>query len=563
MRAAALLCSLLALAPASRAQDLFAPRNFANPSPPGIPEDAPPAAPIGKGVISGTVLNAKTKQPIRKARVTLNGPASLNSVTDSGGNFTFRALPMGGYIVTANHDEFYMTQVAMNMPAQITLNDGEEKQGVQVELMPGAEISGRVVDEEELPVSNCQVMAMHIDRSQGRTKMMNSNGASTDEDGNYRLHGLMQGRYVLKAQCGVTYPAPHGFMKRNDPLIPQEGYAPVVRGGGGGAAAGTGMPVTAGAELTGIDFHVKRVPVYIVRGGISGVDQSSLPNTQILLRPLDSQAGDEASIAARFQPGKGEFTFRHVPAGSYELTAFIINPDRAYEARQNVEVGKTPVLQVDVKLEAAAVLSGSIDFDDPNQRFDNMQISLQPISDNYRGPFPMAAIGQDGSFSFKSVLAGHFRLGPLPLGYVKSVTLGGRPVSPEDFEIGSGSVGELHVSVGAKMAKIEVDVSPKPAAGQMISGLLIPESGPDPANGRNMAVGGQDAQLVFGSVAPGKYHVLVVATANVWGLANQPDVLKSLESSTAAVEVAEGDDKHVSANVVSAEDLQKAAGTAE
>jgi hypothetical protein len=262
-------------------------------------------------------------------------------------------------------------------------------------------------------------------------------------------------------------------------------------------------------------------------------------------------------------PAKGGFTFRNVPAGSYEVTAVIISADRAYEARETVEVGKMPVLQLDVKLAQAATLTGSIDFDDPNQRFDNMQISLQPITDNYRGPFPTATIAQDGTFAFKAVLAGHFRLGPMPLGYVKGVTLGGRPVSADDIEITSGSVGELHVSVGGKMAKIEVEVSPKPAAGQMISGLLIPENGPDPANGRNMAMGGQNGQLSFGSVAPGKYRLLAVATSNIWMLANQTDILKALDSSAVAVEVAEGDEKHVSASLVSAEDLQKAAGNAE
>ena len=548
------------------AQDVVAPRNFANSVPESVLEQMPlpPPVPTGKGVISGTVVNAKTKQPIRKARVTLNGPVALSAVTDSSGSFTFRALPVGGYMVSANHDEFYLTPAAMNMTQQVNLADGEEKGGVQVELMPGAELSGRVVDEDEAPVPNCQVAAMRLDRSQqGRMKMMNSNGAATDDEGKYRLHGLMQGRYVLKAQCNSTFPAPHGFMRRNDPLIPQEGYAPVLRGGGDAASGMAGLPITAGAEMGGMDFRVKRVPVYIVRGSLSGVDQSLLSNAQLLLRPLDGQSGDETSIPARFQAARGEFTFRHVPAGSYELTAVIINADRAYEAHETVEVGKLPVLQMDVKLAPAAVLTGRVDFDDPNQRFDNMQISLQPISDNYRGPFPMATVAQDGTFTFKALLAGHFRLGPMPLGYVKGITLGGRAVSAEDFAVAGGSTGDLQISVGAKMAKIEVDVSPKPAAGQMVAGLLIPENGPDAANGRNMAMGGPNGLLSFGSVAPGKYRVLAVATTNIWALANEADVLKSLESSSVAVEVAEGDEKHVTASLVSAEDLQKAAGNAQ
>ncbi len=548
-------CALLFLLPAS-AQFRNAPSNGQL----GTNEDAavpPPAPVIGKGAISGSVINAKTSEPVKKARVTLGGAVSLSAVTDGSGTFTFRALPPGGYMVMANHDDFYVNPASMGAAQQMNLNDGEDKQGVQIKLMPGATISGRVLDDDESPVPNCLVSAIGSARSRGRMRPRSNNGANTDDQGRFRLHGLQQGHYSLVAQCGTTFPAPHGFMKRNDPLIPREGYAPVALGGDSNSPT-AGLAISAGADLTGVDFHVKRVPVFVVRGSLSGADASLLRGAQIMLTAQDVPGSEDNPFHARYDPAKDQFMFQHVPAGTYEITAMVFNADRAYEARENVEVGKTQVTDVDLKFSPSAVLAGRIDFDDPTLRFDNMQISLQPLASNYRGPYPMSTIGADGSFELKSVLPGSFRLNPLPMGYVKSMTLAGQDVSPLHFTVAGSSAGPLHIFIGSKMAKVEVELSPRPDAGVTVSGLLIPADQPDTPDGRNMAVSPAGGELSFANVAPGKYRVFVAVTNNIWNLMNEPDALKALESHTVPVEVAEGDDKHVSASVISADDLQKA-----
>ena len=69
----------------------------------------------GKGVLGGKVVNARTKEPIKKAHVQLNGPTNLSAVTDGSGSFTFRALPPGGYMLNANHEDYYLDQSTMNM----------------------------------------------------------------------------------------------------------------------------------------------------------------------------------------------------------------------------------------------------------------------------------------------------------------------------------------------------------------------------------------------------------------------------------------------------------------
>ena len=175
----------------------------------------------------------------------------------------------------------------------------------------------------------------------------------------------------------------------------------------------------------------------------------------------------------------------------------------------------------------------------------------------------MATLAANGAFEVKTVLPGHFMLKPLPMGYIKSLTIAGRDVNPADFEITGEGAGPMHIAVGSKMGKIEVDVSPRPGPGQLVSGLLIPDDMAANLDGRNAAITDSGGTLTFPSVSPGKYHVLVMATQNPWQLMNQPAILKSLSSRGTAVEIAEGDDKHLPATVITPEDLQKLIEAAE
>ncbi len=543
--------ALLFLAARLFAQTDAAPGGSQPEQPP--PEPAP--VPIGKGVISGTVVNAKGKLPLKKASVSVHGPVSLTAVTDSRGAFTFRALPPGGYVITASHEDFFATG-PMSQFQRVTLADGEEKGAVEVSLTPGAIVSGRILDEDDSPLAGCSVSGTSVSGGNARRRQFSGSGSPTDVQGTYRIHGLQPGRYSLRAQCQITFPAPHGFMKRGDPMIPHEGYAPTVYGQGDSAISAGGLAISAGAELTGVDFHLKRVPLYVVRGTLSGGDSSALSGAQLQLTPVGSSGGIDEGFNARYDAAKGVFSFQRVPAGSYELTATVFNPEHVFEARQTVEVGKTQVTQADLRLLAAASIAGSIEFDDPSQRMDNLQLSLQSLSGNYRGPFPAASVQPDNTFLFKGVVEGHYRL-QMPLGYVKTLSLAGREVTPTDFEIGAQSSGLMRIVVGTKTSKVDVDLSPKPDSTQGLTGFLLPADHTEMDGWRNNISSGV-GQIQFNGVAPGKYRVLVVASPDAWALANSPEALHALESHLAPLEVKEGEDTKVSVPLVGADDMAKA-----
>lgn len=524
-----------------------------------LQEPERPAVLVGKGSISGTVVNSRTHEPVRKAHVLLNGLTQLSAVTDSSGSFVFRSLAPGSYWLTANHEDYFGNEALGRNSHQVELADGQELGGIELSLQPGAIISGHVLDDEGNPLQNCMVTAMRFDtQGRGGARLSPANGSSTDAEGSYRLHAIPQGRYALRVQCNETFPAPHGFMRRGDPMTPVEGYASETRGG---ADKGSAMLIPAGAELTGVDFQLRRSPMFAVRGRISGPEGFFGRGAQLSLVPRDD-SGDSSPLQSHMEPRHGIFRFLHVPPGSYDLVASVNVNDRMWQGRQSVEVGKIPVTEVTLQLNPAPSVTGSIRSDDSGLNVAG-QISLMPLSPNYRGPFPTATVNPDGTFTFKSVLPGHFKFAGVGMGsYVKSFTAGGQEISPDDFEIGDGAMAPLEITMSAKVGKVEVAIDGSPAVGTTISGLLIPSGGGDPQVS-NAVVQSGNATLQFGSVPPGKYRAYVVETLNARLAASSPALLKNFESRSVAVEVPESGNVRVTAPLVSSDDLQKVAETTE
>jgi len=523
--------------------------------PPGVTDpNAPPAPPVtGKSTLSGIVVNGKTHEPIKKANVMINGTSSLSAVTDSGGNFSFRALPAGTYWIMANQAEFTQKQQRGQMALNVTLGDGEEKTGVEIALQPGATLSGKVINEDDQPVANCSVNASRAATRQSPQGFGGGYGGVTDSDGTYRIHGISPGRYTLRAQCSQSFPAPHGFMRLNDPEIPSEGYSPATYPGGGNTAT-SGLLVDAGADLAGIDFHVQRSRMFTVRASVSGVDTALLPTIQMFITSKDTQQDDEMGMLARAMGRRGTYVFRNVAAGNYEVSAILAQGDKAFHGRQDVQVGNSQVTDIEMKMIAAASLSGSVVTDDPNVQFEGQQLSLQPLQPNYRGAFPFSPISKDGSFELKAVLPGHFMLNGLQGGFFKSVTLGGREVNPSDFEITGEGTGVLHISLSSRFGKVHVSAESQPPQGEQISAVLIPVEGGQPQMNVSTV---RPVDLEFDSVAPGKYRVLLLSSDNPGMIMNDPGIQKALEDRASQVTVGEASDQRVTASIVSREDLSK------
>src|SRR5262249_40068557 len=156
---------------------------------------------------------ADTGRPIRNARVSLNGQAgvvpagrgiaaparngpfpptlsiSRVALSDERGQFAFGRLAPGRYSVTASRDGYLSASYgqrranAGTFPA-IELADAEQR-AISIALLRGGVLAGRVFDEDGEPMRNAQFMVWRFDRSTGITRLQQTTGAQTNDQGAY------------------------------------------------------------------------------------------------------------------------------------------------------------------------------------------------------------------------------------------------------------------------------------------------------------------------------------------------------------------------------------------
>jgi hypothetical protein len=163
--------------------------------------------------ISGVVTNAATRRPIAGAIVSLRfGPGTSGlapglsrirrQLTDALGRFVFRDLPgIRGYSISASRigfvDAEYGQTTTFGPTGTINLRDGQWFDRADVLMWKPGAISGRVVDErgEALVGAYVRVLAQML--VAGTPRLLAGPAARTDDRGEYRLAGLVPGRYLV------------------------------------------------------------------------------------------------------------------------------------------------------------------------------------------------------------------------------------------------------------------------------------------------------------------------------------------------------------------------------
>ena len=524
----------------------------------------PPATP-GSGSMEGTVTDADTHEPVRKAQVSLSGgPVQLlTAITDASGRFAFQKLPPGTYALSAwrqGYNPPYMLMGGQSNPV-ISLAEGEQRKNVEITLTRGATIAGRITNEEGAGVRGCLVNAgqpgSDAVRRAGRRAMQQ---AISNDKGEYRIKDLPRGHYVVFVHCQVLLPAAHPLMPRGDPGTPHETYLPKFYGGGLDPSTAAKIMVATGAAVDGIDIQVTRGPALVVRGSVTGSDPEAVADGVSLM--LSPNSGTPFLVWHGFaNETDRKFVIQPVFPGSYTLYAFSRHGPRLFAGERTVEVGKAPLEPFEISLSAGIDLKGSVQMDADGPRQQGLgfgQVILNSLDHPLMASAPTGNVAPDGTFTLSNVLPGRWRLNVSAAGYVKSVSLAGQPVSPFGFDIAAGASGPLTVVMGSSLASVTVHIAGDRPEGQ-ISALLFPADAERLGTGLERigaATSGDSIQLE--QIPPGRYRVLATDIQNPWPLVEMPDVLRALESHTSMVEVTESGPTSTTVEIIPREELMRA-----
>ena len=180
--------------------------------------------------ISGLVVDAGTGKPMPGAQVRVFSPSSVfiaggmsvvvptspcvrcdplgilryRLQTDAIGHFAVRKMEPGMYVVSAVADG-YAEQVfkvhEKYMPADaFRLRPGQQRDDIVIRLPRASVLAGRVIDEHGEPVPGSLVQVLQYGPAGAQRKMLLPvTGTKTDDRGEYRVFGLLPGRYYLVA----------------------------------------------------------------------------------------------------------------------------------------------------------------------------------------------------------------------------------------------------------------------------------------------------------------------------------------------------------------------------
>jgi hypothetical protein len=392
--------------------------------------------------IRGRIVSGDSDTPVRKARVTLvaeaGGAAARDPIySDADGRFEFLDVVPGRYSVGAWKSGFAPARFGAGSPLgpaiPIVARAGQATDDVEIRLVKGGAISGRVVDEFGDPMAGWSVTVGRPVLAGGRARVESTTpSVQTDDLGEYRVGGLPAGTFVV----GAFGFAPFRVASDEPGAPPRVGVRPstIFYPDAGSMAHATSIVLHAGEETSGIDVTIGATPrTFTISGRV--IDPEAADASSVLSATTDGGGIREASGGAtRAVPPSGEFTMV-LDAGEYSLVA----QNGHGIAMQHLSL-EANISDLQLTLSKAARISGRVVFEGVAARPSNVLVEAASNDDGGNRLSRADRVGASGTFTLTNVIGTReLRVSALPGGWtVKSITSGGRSIAdvPIDFKGG-------------------------------------------------------------------------------------------------------------------------------
>jgi hypothetical protein len=396
-------------------------------------------------VIRGQILDAESGLPLRRAQVRaarLDSGETWATHTDGDGRYELSGLPAGRYRLGVSKDGYMGPDVGLRgphtQPRTIHLAPDQVLERVDYRLTRAAAIAGHVVDEFGDPEPDVMVVALEFRLGNGRRIMAPAGRPdSTNDLGEFRISGLIPGRYYLSARP----------VARSDAMLsdssPGRGYGPVYYPGTSATDAAQSLEIVAGQQLGGIRLALVPTRTFQILGTLrTTMGLAPTRSTLTLTRP--ESPIPVVDSATQTWPN-GRFRISGVGPGRYVLNvraaADSSNSGQEEFASTSISVVDSNVEGVEIATVRGATLSGTVTLDPrAHQRLDLSKLTVlaTPVSgDIGLGSFKAASVRLDGEFELKGLIGSQLlNIQGLPSGWEpQSVVLNGRDMIDTPMEL--------------------------------------------------------------------------------------------------------------------------------
>jgi len=486
------------------------------------------------GVIAGSVIDAVTEQPVRRAIVTVTAqgtPRRWATVrTDSSGEFRVDKLPPGKYDLRAMKPNVgtavYGASSTRELGELIVLADGEVHAGVKLRFLHSATISGKVYEPDGDPAQNATVTLLHPTRNQGERALQERGSIQTNDRGEYRFDNLAPGQYYLRAARPDSMRGPG----RPEAVT----AAPQYLGGSHEWKNSRALNIRGDENLAGLDFQLNSEPVTAITGRVFAPDSQPGVVT-ISLSPIRDD-GLNSQMTTRARLPDLAFTFDRLLPGKYRIEATLPHEGKAWTATAPVDV-PTGNGEITLTLAPALEIKGMLAVEGPDAP-ERSSLRVQ-LSQPGRIPQAAARVAADGAFTLSPVTPGEWGVDVLTVqrpAFLKSALLGSKDVRFERFMVNPGAQDTLRLTVSTKSGEVHGEVDSKQAAG-----ILLAPVGKfhNLARFYYNAAADDTGKFEMKGIAPGKYKIFALEKLAAVNFAD-PDIEDKLDSLGQEIEVIEG-----------------------
>jgi len=510
------------------------------------------------GVIRGQVLAEDGSHPLAKAILSLrlkterpsDRPRTVR--TDSAGEYTFRDLEPGQYVLRAARNGYIPRNYGQkssfsfsrgNVGTALTVAPGQVMNHIDFRLIRAGVVEGRVVDQDNEPLERVQVMLSGYRNLGGERRLMPFGRDETDDRGQFRIFGVPPGTYLLSAS-----PRPFATMRGGaDRSFPPTYYPGVLR-----VEEAATVEVAAGSEVGGFNISLIESLAYSVGGRV--LTPEGKPAHSASIMSLNASGEDILSMMGRNTTTnlQGEFKISGLLPGRHRLHARAGGGEDAQMASATVDVVDRDLSGLTLVLGKGAQITGGIVTDHEGADLDwrRIFVSVVPTANIMQISFGGSGgrVGEDFKFKISNKPEGTYRLvARLPPGnhYVSSIRVEGQDITDRPIELRSND----------RLDGVEIRIS---TDGGRISGYVEQEEEREVAEGATVVVFAADPQprrypsrftkttqtdqsgrFSLEGLVPGEYLVCAVADHQA-GSEMDPDYLRSLERDSERVDLSAG-----------------------
>jgi protocatechuate 3,4-dioxygenase beta subunit len=517
---------------------------------------AQPPLPAQPGVVSGAVVST-AGVPLRRVLLQLTPAGRLGSApdlpalnsateTDAQGNFTFDDVAPGRYVLAAQRPGYLNAWYTNPRGRTLTVQPGQMVNDISIKMTPQGIVGGRVVDEENEPLTGATVDIRLYLLSKDQTVILNPVAqGKTDADGAFAIGGLLPGRYVVS----VNAPPDAAPQVTSPPRRQQEVYVTTYYPDAIDLASASPVDLGAGAQVRGLEVRLHKVPVFRVSGKVvSAVTGAAGSGVVSLFRQ-----GTVPGISARSAGvDAGNFSFDGVSPGNYILETKSTGESDGHPSlvgRQAVSVGGGDVDGVVVQLTPPLEVSGNVIVEgSPPSAWP--QITLTPV-EGVDYPTDFVTIDGNGRFIVPGLEPApyHLNIGSIsPPMFLKAIRFNGREIDNEVIDLASEQKGVLEILISDRGSSLTGVVND--SAGPAGPGIVVMARGRTLGQNR-ITQTDESGRFSFTRLPPGEYLLTAMDTGGMgffWA--------EGLEKLSKVVSVGEGVSATTELRLITTDDLR-------